>query len=71
MSGEDAVIGPDYVVAPECIQQAGVPIGKVHAFTMQSADSMIYPGVRRLDNEITRRRDAHGNRLAAAEHEQS
>jgi iron(III)-enterobactin esterase len=71
LSGEDAVIGPDYVVAPECIQQAGVPIGKVHAFTMQSADSVIYPGVRRLDNEITRRRDAHGNRLAAAEHEQS
>ena len=71
MSGEDVVIGPDYAVAPECIQRSGVPIGKVHAFTMQSADSAIYPGIRRLDNENTRRRDTHGNRIAAAEHEQS
>jgi enterochelin esterase-like enzyme len=71
LSGEDVVIGPDYTVAPECIQRRGVPIGKVHAFTMQSADSAIYPGIRRLDNEITRRRDAHGNRIAASEHEQS
>jgi enterochelin esterase family protein len=71
LSGEDIVIGPDYAVAPECIQQPGVPVGKVHAFTMQSADSAIYPGIRRLENEITRRRDAHGNRLAAAETEQS
>ncbi len=71
MSGEDVVIGPDYTVAPECIQQPGVPIGKVDLFTMQSADSAIYPGIRRIDNEITRRRDAHGNRIAASEHEQS
>jgi enterochelin esterase-like enzyme len=71
LSGEDIEIGPDYAVAPECQPQTGVPIGSIHAFTMQSADSAIYPGIRRIDNEITRRRDAHGNRIAAAEQEQS
>ena len=49
----------------------GVPAGTVHAFAMESRASSIYPGIKRLDNEITRRRDAHGNRIAAAEHEQS
>jgi enterochelin esterase-like enzyme len=43
----------------------------VHAFTMASRESVIYPGVRRVDNEITRRRDAFGNRLAAQDHQQS
>jgi enterochelin esterase-like enzyme len=38
---------------------------------MSSTDSSIYPGIRRLENEITRRRDAFGNRIAAADHEQS
>ncbi len=46
-------------------------MGVIHAFTMESRDSALYPGIRRIDNEITRRRDAHGNRLAAAAHEQS
>ena len=50
---------------------AGVPTGKVHAFVMESRDSRIYPGIKRLENEVTRRRDAFGNRIAAAEHEQS
>ena len=50
---------------------AGVPAGAVHAFTMASRDSAIYPGIRRVENEVTRRRDAFGNRLAAAEAEQS
>ena len=71
MNGDDIVIGPNYVAAPECGPQPGVPTGKVHAFTMQSSDSAIYPGIRRVDNEVTRRRDAHGNRIAAAESEQS
>lgn len=72
MSGpNDFVIGPHYVPAPECTRQPGVPQGRVHAFVMSSADSRIYPGIRRLENEITRRRDAHGNRIAAADHEQS
>jgi enterochelin esterase-like enzyme len=38
---------------------------------MSSTDSRIYPGIRRLENEITKRRDAHGNRIAALDHEQS
>jgi enterochelin esterase family protein len=71
LSGDDIVIGPNYVAAPEYGPHPGVPTGKVHVFTMQSTDSAIYPGIRRVDNEITRRRDAHGNRIAAAEHEQS
>jgi enterochelin esterase-like enzyme len=67
----DLVIGPDYPRAPELSGRAGWPVGEVHAFTMASQDSAIYPGIRRVDNEITRRRDAFGNRLAAEAHEQS
>jgi enterochelin esterase-like enzyme len=67
----DVVIGPHYMPAPECTRQPGVPQGRVHAFVMSSTDSKIYPGIRRLENEITRRRDAYGNRIAAADHEQS
>lgn len=67
----DVTIGPDYAPAPETSVRPGVPVGRVHAFTMQSRDSRIYPGIRRLENEITKRRDAFGNRIAAAEHEQS
>jgi len=67
----DHVIGPEYAPAPECRVRAGVPAGTIHAFTMESRDSRIYPGIRRLENAVTRRRDAHGNRIAAAEREQS
>lgn len=67
----DVTIGPDYAPAPETSVRPGVPVGRVHAFTMQSHDSAIYPGIRRLENEITKRRDAFGNRIAAKEHEQS
>ncbi|MDO9335643.1 MAG: alpha/beta hydrolase-fold protein [Caulobacter sp.] len=64
-------IGPDYRRAREFEVAAGAPRGVVHAFAMRSADSRIYPGIRRIDNAVTRRRDAHGNRLAAEAHEQS
>lgn len=67
----EVVIGPDYPPAPETVAQANVPAGRVHAFAMQSRDSAIYPGIRRIDNEVTRRRDAFGNRIAAEAHEQS
>ena len=67
----DFVIGPDYTPAPEGLPLAGVPTGKVHAFVMESRDSRIYPGIKRVKNEATRRRDAFGNRIAAAEHVQS
>ncbi|HEY3890290.1 MAG TPA: alpha/beta hydrolase-fold protein [Caulobacteraceae bacterium] len=67
----DFVIGPDYAPAPELAVQPGAPAGVVHAFTMESRDSKIYPGIRRLENEVTRRRDAFGNRIAAEPNEQS
>jgi enterochelin esterase-like enzyme len=64
-------IGPDYVRAPEYDPTPNTPRGAVHSFVMDSRDSRIYPGIRRIENEITRHRDAFGNRLAAEEHEQS
>ncbi|HTX50467.1 MAG TPA: alpha/beta hydrolase-fold protein [Caulobacteraceae bacterium] len=67
----DVVIGPDYTPAPEFAPRAGTPRGAIHAFVMESRDSRIYPGIRRLENEVTRRRDAFGNRIAAEHHEQS
>ncbi|HZZ87577.1 MAG TPA: alpha/beta hydrolase-fold protein [Caulobacteraceae bacterium] len=71
LSNGDFTIGPNFAPAPETLEREGVPAGAVHAFVMHSRDSLIYPGIRRLENEVTRRRDAHGNRIAAAEHEQS
>jgi len=56
----EAVIGPDYTPAPEL----AIPRGTLVGFTMESRDSAVYPGIARLDNEITRRRDPWGNRLA-------
>jgi len=70
LAGGDVTIGPDYPPAREFAEQ-GAPAGAIRAFTMASRDSRIYPGVRRLENEVTRRRDAFGNRIAAEEHEQS
>jgi enterochelin esterase family protein len=61
----DYVIGPDYAPAPETVLGAGVPAGAVHEFTMSSTDSKLYPGIKRLESDITSKRDAHGNRLAA------
>ena len=71
LANGDFVIGPDYATAPEFDARPGTPHGVVHALVMQSRDSRVYPGIKRLDNEVTRRRDAFGNRIAAAEHEQS
>jgi enterochelin esterase family protein len=68
---QDFVIGPAYVRAPEFEIRPDVPVGAVQAFTLSSDDSAFYPGIRRLENAVTKRRDAHGNRIAAAEQEQS
>lgn len=65
------IIGPDYAPAPEMVVQAGVPVGTIHEFTMDSADSKIYPGIARADNALTERRDPYGNRLAAPFAEES
>lgn len=67
----EVVIGTDYARAPEMALHPAVPAGRLHAFVMESRDSRIYPGIRRLENAVTARRDAWGNRLAAAHEEQS
>lgn len=67
----DFVIGPDYAPAVESNFDPSVPAGTVRAFTMDSRDSANYPGIQRINNAITRRRDAYGNRIAASETEQS
>ncbi|HZM04562.1 MAG TPA: alpha/beta hydrolase-fold protein [Candidatus Saccharimonadales bacterium] len=45
-SNNEFRIGPDYTNAPELKAREGVPKGTVHAFTMDSADSQIYPGLK-------------------------
>jgi hypothetical protein len=70
-TGRDQVIGPDHVPAPETVLRPEVPAGTVRSFVLRSTDSRIYPGIRRIDNAVTRRRDAFGNRIAAEAHEQS
>jgi enterochelin esterase-like enzyme len=41
----DHVIGPDYMDAPEIAPGPDVPRGDIYSFTMDSADSAIFPGV--------------------------
>ena len=48
----DVEIGPNYIDAPELKAKAEVPKGKIHEFTMNSADSKIFPG---LTGAYTRR----------------
>ena len=64
-------IAPPYRDAPEMVAQADVRKGRLQSFIMTSSDSRIYPGIRQLDNETTRRRDAYGNRIAAPFPEES
>ena len=58
-------IAPPYKDAPEMQAQPDQPKGRLQSFIMTSAESHIYPGIRQLDNAVTQRRDAYGNRLAA------
>jgi iron(III)-enterobactin esterase len=41
----DSKIGPAYTNAPELTARESVPKGTLHAFTMSSADSKVYPGL--------------------------
>lgn len=41
----DYVAAPPYADAPELSRRDNVPHGKVHQFTMNSADSKLYPGI--------------------------
>ena len=62
---DEGRIAPPYKDAPEMAPRADQPRGTLHSFIMSSAESYIFPGIRQLDNDVTRRRDAYGNRLAA------
>jgi enterochelin esterase-like enzyme len=44
------ILGPTHNPAPEMTAQEGAPQGTVHTFTMESADSKIYPGIAREPN---------------------
>ena len=44
----DFLIGPDYIPSPELTPVEGVPKGKIEAFTMNSEDSKIYPGITKV-----------------------
>ena len=44
------ILGPTHSPAPEMTPQEGVPQGTVSTFTMESADSKIYPGIAREPN---------------------
>jgi enterochelin esterase family protein len=43
------ILGPTHPTAAEVTVQPGVPQGAVHDFTMNSADSKIYPGIARAE----------------------
>src|SRR6185437_5551673 len=44
------ILGPTHNPAPEMTAREGVPQGAVYTFTMESADSKIYPGIAREAN---------------------
>ena len=44
------ILGPTHTPAPEMTPAPGVPQGTVSSFTMESADSKIYPGIAREAN---------------------
>jgi enterochelin esterase-like enzyme len=46
----DFIIGPTHEAAPEASAHEGIPKGTVIEFTMNSADSKIYPGIAREPN---------------------
>src|SRR5438128_1180056 len=43
------ILGPTHTPAAEVSVQTGVPQGAVYTFTMNSADSKIYPGIARAE----------------------
>jgi iron(III)-enterobactin esterase len=61
----DVSIVPPYRDAPEMAPLPGASRGTLQSFIMTSAESRVFPGIRQLDNAVTQRRDAYGNRLPA------
>ena len=62
------ILGPTHNPAPEMSAQAGVPQGAVYDFTMESADSKIYPGIAREPNTFARPDPADPTRLQVSSH---
>jgi len=56
------ILGPTHSPAPEMIAQEGTPQGTVFTFTMESADTKIYPGIAREPNSSTQRGSGDGAR---------
>ena len=42
------ILGPTHNPSPEAIEHEGIPKGTVYEFTMDSADSKLYPGIARI-----------------------
>ena len=56
-------IGPSYTDAPELQPSDGVPRGTIYQLTFSSADSMIYPGIKR---DLSQRPPGtHGSRFVS------
>ncbi|WP_267386067.1 alpha/beta hydrolase-fold protein [Sphingomonas sp. GC_Shp_3] len=70
-SADEVRIAPPYRDATEMTALPGRVSGTLHSFIMRSSESGIYPGIRQIDTDSTRRRDAYGNRLAAPAEQQS
>jgi enterochelin esterase family protein len=65
LAQQESEVGPGYVDAPETMVDPSVPQGDVRDFIMESADSKIYPGIVRVENPVSARRDPYDNRIAA------
>jgi hypothetical protein len=55
----ESVIGPEYHDAPEVKAKEGVPVGELHKFTMDSADSKMYPGIAKGKPGVTPYKPEH------------
>ncbi len=62
------ILGPTHNPAPEMTAQEGVPEGDVFTFTMESADSKIYPGIAREPGTFARPDPSDPTRLVVASH---
>jgi len=62
------IIGPTHNPAPESVVKDGVPQGEIFNFTMESADSKIYPGIAREPNTFGQPDPANPGRLLVSSH---
>ena len=62
------ILGPTHSPAPEMTVQEGVPQGDVFNFTMESADSKIYPGIAREANTFPKPDPTDPTKVVVASH---